>query len=299
MESRIYTYTPRRTHAAPCRRRAKKRSCLAPLLRFISFCSLPVFTLFLLYPVLLAGGGRSPAGGSSRLPTEFAPPPMEEVTDVPLPPLPEEPESSPEYDYSMPVPASAPVDEHYFDDAVFIGDSRTEGFILYNGLSNTTSYAYKGLMVDTVFTKPVVNQSGQKVPVIDALKATPFSKVYIMLGVNETGWAYGRIFQEKYGELIDAIRAINPEATVYIQEILPVSNQVSSTHSYLTNTKISAYNALLRELAEEKQVYYIDAGSAVAAADGSLPEDASADGIHLVKASCGAWLDYLKAHTAA
>lgn len=203
------------------------------------------------------------------------------------------------YDYSKPVPPSAPVDLTYFDDAVFIGDSRTEGLFLNTGLSNATSFAHMGLMVDTVFTQPLINVNGEKVPVIDALKKTAFSKVYIMLGVNETGWVYGSAFVKKYGEIVDAIREINPEAVIYIQEIMPVSKQVSDTHSYVKNPRITEYNQLLLQLAEEKQVYYIDTASAVAEADGTLPEDAAPDGIHLVRAYCQRWLDYLAAHTAA
>lgn len=89
-----------------------------------------------------------------------------------------------------------------------------------------------GLMVDTFFTRPLFNVNGEKVPAIDALKATDFSKVYIMLGINETGWAYSSTFAQKYGEIIDAIREIDPDASIYVQAIMPVSQKVSSTHSY-------------------------------------------------------------------
>lgn len=201
------------------------------------------------------------------------------------------------YDFSKPVPPSDLVDTTYFDDAVFIGDSRTEGLFLNTSLSNATSFAHMGLMVDTVFTKPLINVNGEKVPVIDALKATDFSKVYIMLGINETGWVYSSAFVQKYGEIVDSIREINPDATIYIQAIMPVSQKVSSTHSYVKNPKISEYNQLLRELTEEKQVYYIDTASAVAAEDGSLPENAAPDGIHLTRSYCQQWLDYLMTHT--
>ena len=152
-------------------------------------------------------------------------------------------------------------------------------------------------MVDTVFSEPVIHKNGQKLSVMDALKETTFSKVYIMFGVNETGWVYSRMFQEKYGEMIDTIREINPRAIIYIQAILPVSDKVSSTHSYITNKKIMEYNELLQSLAEEKQVYYLDTKSAVADKNGSLPENAAVDGIHLVKEYCGKWLEYLKLHT--
>ena len=40
-----------------------------------------------------------------------------------------------------------PVDEHWFDDALFIGDSHTEGFCDYAGLHNATYYYKRGVDV--------------------------------------------------------------------------------------------------------------------------------------------------------
>lgn len=200
------------------------------------------------------------------------------------------------YDYKNPVPLSICVDEGYFDDAVFIGDSRTEGMILYTGLSNAMAYTNKGLTVESVFTKPVINLGGEKLSVMDSLRKTDFKKVYIMLGINETGWPYNEIFIEKYGEIIDEIKAMNPEAVIYVQEILPVTNSLSQSHSYVKNEKINEFNALIREMAAEKQIYYIDVKNAVVDEFGNLPEEAAIDGIHLQKTYCEKWLDYLKTH---
>ena len=201
------------------------------------------------------------------------------------------------YDYARPVPQSPAVDSSYFDDAVFIGDSRTEGMITATGLYNAKAFTHKGLTVDTAFKDLVVEIDGQYYTVVDALNYTSFNKVYIMLGINETGWIYSSKFIEGYGRIIDAVRAANPDAAIYIQEILPVSNSVSSTHDYIKNSKIDEYNHLLQQLAAEKQVYFIDTASAVAAEDGSLPEDAAVDGIHMKNSYCQKWLDYLMTHT--
>lgn len=311
MEYRVYPYASGRLHTAPRRRRTRRRGLhgVLPVLWFAGLFSWSMIALFLLFwkapgnPEAGTAGAPADAGIQTASPVLPTASPEESGIHAPRVSVPEsvEPDITrgAEYDFSLPVPASDPVENSYFDDAVFIGDSRTEGLILYTGLSNATSYAYKGLMVDTVFTKPVINKDGQKVSVMDALSSTSFSKVYIMLGINETGWVYSQIFQDKYGEIIDGIREINPDAAIYIQELMPVSNEVSSTHSYITNEKINEYNALLRELAEEKQVFYVDTASAVAAVDGSLPEGAASDGIHFVKEYCEKWLDYLKTHTAA
>ena len=82
-----------------------------------------------------------------------------------------------EYDYSAPVPESEQVAKSYFDDAVFIGDSRTEGFMLSAGLSNATFYSHKGITVNTVFTEPAIKMGNSKVSIMDALAKTDFSKV--------------------------------------------------------------------------------------------------------------------------
>lgn len=201
------------------------------------------------------------------------------------------------YDYSQPVPQSPAVDSSYFDEAVFIGDSRTEGMITATGLYNAKAFTHKGLTVDTAFKDLVVEIDGQYYTVVDALNYTSFNKVYIMLGINETGWIYSSKFIEGYVKIIDAIKAANPNAQIYVQEILPVSNSVSSTHDYIKNSKIDEYNQLLRQMAEEQQVYFIDTASSVAAEDGSLPEDAAVDGIHMKNSYCQKWLDYLMTHT--
>ncbi len=203
-----------------------------------------------------------------------------------------------EYDYASPVPAGEAVDDSYFDDAVFIGDSRTQGFILYNNLSNATAYVDKGLKVDTAFTKADIEVDGVQMSAMDALaQNTSFQKVYVMLGVNELGWAYSDIFIEKYGELVDKIKEIKPDAKIYIQSILPVSKKKSDGDKIYNMTKINEYNDLIQEMAKEKEVYYLNVAEAVADSEGYLPQEASTDGVHLNKSYCAKWLDYLKCHT--
>ena len=200
------------------------------------------------------------------------------------------------FDYSKPVLECSPMeDETYFNDAIFIGDSRTEGFMIYEDV-NATSYTHKGLMVDTIFTSPVITQDGEKITVMEALKNTSFNKVYIMLGINETGWQSSYFFIQKYGEIIDEIKKINPDAVIYVESILPVSEKVSMNHSYIKKAKIDEYNNLIKEMVKEKGVYYLDVSSAVANEAGYLPEDAATDGIHLNKKYCDKWLQYLKTH---
>ena len=76
----------------------------------------------------------------------------------------------------------------YFDDAVFIGDSRTEGLMLYGGMpEGTTFYASKGLNVNTAGTTKI-QDGGESITIMEGLRRHAFKKVYVMLGVNELGW---------------------------------------------------------------------------------------------------------------
>lgn len=223
----------------------------------------------------------------------------EETTEATSEETTEAPSSSSDgsYDYSSPVPQSAPVDDSYFSDAVFMGDSRTEGFALFSGLDTMTTYATRGLNVSTVFTDATIDLNGTMVTAIDALRNTSFSKLYIMFGLNEASWPYSEVFIDEYGDIIDEARAINPNAIIYIQSILPVTKSCSDSSESFNKTKIDSLNAMLQQLAAEKQVYYIDCEKALADSEGYLPEEASTDGIHFGVPECEAWLEYLKTHT--
>ena len=202
------------------------------------------------------------------------------------------------YDYAEPVPMNGEVDDSYFSDAIFIGNSRTEGFALYSGLSKIRAYTARGANVSSVFTDPVINQDGKKVSIMDAVGASSaFSKAYIMLGINELGWVSGDLFIEKYEKIIDMLRDINPEVTIYIQSILPVTREKSDADKIYNNAKIGAFNTLIQKMCIEKEVFYVNVAEGVSNESGELPKDASFDGVHLNRTSCEKWLVYLKTHT--
>ena len=54
-----------------------------------------------------------------------------------------------------------------------------------------------------------------------------------------------------------------------------------------------------RELAEENGCAYVDVAEALTGEDGCLPEELSFDGVHLNRAGCRLWLDYLRTHSVA
>ena len=183
-----------------------------------------------------------------------------------------------------------------FDETVaFIGDSRTQGFLMYTGLKDVVDYTYIGLMVDTAVTKKFVKTStGEEVTLLEDMKNRNIQKVYIMLGINELGWSYSQVFVNDYAELIRKIKEIKPNCEIYLQSIIPVTKEKSDSDDIYNNTKIAEYNRLIKDLAARENVKYLDVKSAVVDSGGNLPSSASTDGIHINKTYCLKWLDYIK-----
>lgn len=212
-------------------------------------------------------------------------------------PLPEEPAETEEKLPAGPVPASEPAEDTYFDGAVFLGDSRTEGFYLYSGLK-TGQYLYAvGATVESVFSKPVWGEGTSKIPLLDALAELDCRRVYLMLGVNELGWPRIEDFHDRYALVIDRVREDHPEAQIALQSILPVSARQEAKKTYVNNRRIAEYNQVIAALAEEKSCAFINVAEAVTGEDGCLPADLNFDGVHLNPAGCRIWLDYLRTHT--
>ena len=221
--------------------------------------------------------------------------PVEEV------PAEEAPEEIPAYDFSLPVPAAQPVDNSYFADAAFVGDSRTDGFCLYSGVGCGENLTSNGLSMFRLKDKKVLKKGENSYTLLEALAMKEYGKVYLSLGVNELGMNNDAGFYKAYCDAIDTIRSIQPNAVIYIQGLIPLNEQViakTGGASYLKNERLQVYNSLMKQVAEEKQVAFLDLNPEFTdQTTGQLPEDASHDGVHLRGSYCKLWLEYLKHHT--
>jgi len=197
-----------------------------------------------------------------------------------------------------PVAESAAVEDAYFADAVFLGDSRTDGLRLYSGLKEGKFLCLTGATVESVFTKKAWKTAeGTEVPLLDALAQEECGKIYLMLGINELGWAGTDIFRQQSRTLLERLQADHPEAEIYIQSILPVSAAQDAQKSYVNNSRIADYNQVWRELAEELELAYLEVGEVLTGEDDCLPKDLTYDGVHLNPRGCKVWLEYLRTHT--
>ena len=196
-------------------------------------------------------------------------------------------------DEGYPLPFTA-VDESYFEDALFIGDSRFYGFCMWSGIPGT-NYCATSFNIMNYQTFKAVQTGNGKVPIFSVMPYNAFTKIYIKVGLNEMGTSEER-FEEVYAEVIEKLRQMQPRAIIYIHAVLPVTAAKSASDSTHNNPNIIARNAALKQFAAEHQCYYIDAGPVLSDSNGCLKSEMTSDGIHLASAYMGVWKQYLMEH---
>lgn len=181
-----------------------------------------------------------------------------------------------------------------FSDACFIGDSRTLGLGLNCDKAKADFYASQGLNISSALTDQVIElQNGNMGTVLEAVAQREYKRIFVMFGINELGWPYPENFVEKYEELIEGIKAAQPNAAIYVQSILPVAASAVNNDAVFTNENINAFNAYVEQAANETGANYLDINGYFKDNSGMLPEDAAADGIHFVRDYCLKWIDLL------
>ena len=193
------------------------------------------------------------------------------------------------------------VTSKYFDDAVFIGDSISVGIKLYEIMQNADVYASVGISLESIFTNPAVRlEDGSKVTIFQALEGKQYKKAYIMLGANSLMSGHEALIKQ-YAKVIDEVRArVGDECIIYIQSVLPVYEPVfhqKYPKNTTTNADINSFNAMLAEMTAQKGAHYLDVASAIKDENGSLPAEATSDGLHIGTDYYIKWFDYLKTHT--
>ena len=191
------------------------------------------------------------------------------------------------------------VEDDYFSDAVFIGDSRTVGMFEYGGLEETAAfYASTGLTVYKMFDSEIVPVPGEKkkITVEEALQANSFKKIYLMIGINEMGTGTVESFIEKYREVVAHLQELQPDAIIYLQGIIKVTEERSAQGDYINNEGIVARNEGIAGIADNEKIFYLDVNPLVCDESGGMIPDYTFDGVHLKARYIGIWKDYLKTH---
>lgn len=196
---------------------------------------------------------------------------------------------------AMKVPVFFEADRSYFDDALFIGDSRTVGLYEYGDLGNSVVLADSGMSVYKLFQQSFRLSSGETVTLDTLLKEKHFGKIYIMLGINELGYSFETTVK-RYREMVSTIRSEQPDALIILQANLHIAGKKSASSDIYNNTNINRFNAEVQKLAEENSDIYLDINELFDDSHGNLDEQYTADQSHVLGKYYADWTDWLLKH---
>lgn len=203
------------------------------------------------------------------------------------------------YEFGKAVPESERVDDTFFDNAVFLGDSRTEGLQLFSGLHNGDFYWKRGMNVFRAVdeNRKYFTVNGKEVSLVGTLAEKSYSAVYLMLGINELGYT-PKEYERGLGILLDSIIAAQPNAVIYLQTMPPINDEKAKEYGneWERTEYVDNFNEVIVRLAKEKRVALLDTASVYRGPDGQLPSELTADGVHFTSKGYGRWADYLRTH---
>lgn len=243
-------------------------------------------------PVSKEPVSEEPVSEPEPVPSQGAEPPRDPASAQTAVPAPE----------SGKTKSLVPVPESYFDDALFIGDSRTVGLYEYGGFQESTVFFAKtSLTIYDLFEEPekfAQLADGKKATLEEALTERKFGKIYLMLGINELGRGTTESFFRVYAEAVNRIRLLQPDALIFIQGIMRVGEEKNSTDAIFNNTNINARNQAISMMADNRSIFYLEVNDAVCDENGNLISDYTFDQIHLKAKYYQLWKNYLFAHGA-
>lgn len=175
------------------------------------------------------------------------------------------------------------VKSDYFENTIFLGDSRTvalkaHGFIKAENTFAVNGISHIGFMTEQ-FTDSVTGVSGD---IFDIVKERKPEKIYVALGVNGVAFLGRNEFMNGYEKLIDKLMKASPDSTIIVQCILPV-NEVTYTgkNRNLNNANIDAINVKLLEMTERKGIFFLDIANTMKNEGNQLADIYdNGDGIH-------------------
>lgn len=206
-------------------------------------------------------------------PTE---PPTEAPTEPPKPPKPENP----------------------FEDALFIGDSRTVGIGKYAGIKDAEFFASTGMTVFNVFEEEVKVGKRDECTLERLLLTNEYDRIYLTLGINELGSNLDRIVTH-YTQVVQRLRELQPRAYIHLQANLHVAKKRSDTDKTYNNDNINRLNEAIAALADDQWVFYLDPNPVFDDEDGAMTAGYTWDDIHLLAKHYVLWTDWLRENTPA
>lgn len=172
------------------------------------------------------------------------------------------------------------VSETYFDNTLFVGDSRMLGFSIFKQIPGATYYCYQSADAFTILDKEYDLQPYGRITLYNLLSIKRFDKIYISLGINNVAAGLAN-HKNHYKHLLDTIKNLQPNAIIYLLANLHVTSQLINDNISLNNDRINNINEFISEFEDKKQVFYLDPNVVYDDEFGNMDIELSYDNAHI------------------
>lgn len=216
-------------------------------------------------------------------------PVTEPVTVPPTEPVTEPPTEPP----TEPQPVYTAVDESWFDDVLFIGDSRTVGLQTMARLGDADYFCAGSMTIFAIRDARLTDDDFRGLTLAEVLERKNYGKIYIHLGLNEL--CYGaEMIMEEYEEVIDMIRQAQPDAVIILQASLTITEAKGSGKNFPI-AQLHLLNEMLKTRAESEPEHFrfCDTNTWAADEQGYLRSEMTFDGCHLYGVYYQEWSQWI------
>lgn len=171
----------------------------------------------------------------------------------------------------------------FYNNSAFAGNALAETIGMYGILENSDFYTNVNADLENVYTLTTI---GSTASIVEQFKSKNFKKIFLAFGENELSSGNSAEFKTNYKTLIEKIKEYQPNVSIYIISIPPVTAETSEIgNNGITMSRIKSYNDRIKAIAVEEDIYFIDSVDALGDNKDFLPQGVSNDGVNLNKAA--------------
>ncbi|MFC5604272.1 GDSL-type esterase/lipase family protein [Sporosarcina koreensis] len=114
---------------------------------------------------------------------------------------------------------------------------------------------------------------------------------YLMIGVNDIRYGTdAKDYESSVNAIVESFAG--KETKLFIQSILPVNNGIFGNE--VSNKKVKQFNDILKRIADENEIEYIDLHPSFTDKSGQLDKKFTVDGLHLNGKGYDVWVERLR-----
>ena len=185
-------------------------------------------------------------------------------------------------------------DDSWFDDALFIGDSRTVGLRDYARSGAADYFCDVGMTIYSVTDKSCSDVDFGEQTLGSLLDSKTYGKIFICLGLNEAGSDFDSLMST-YQDVVEMIEQRQPGASVIVEGLMTVGWGKAQESEAFSIGNIEKINRGLEHLTlGHPHRYFIDCNEVFADGDGYLRSAVSSDGCHLYAKYDDIWQEWIR-----